>query len=287
MSISPIVMQQVSTAAEIRQLAETWQRERRRVALVPTQGALHAGQAALIGAALGKADIVVVSIFVNPLQFSPSDLLTRYPRNIGEDLKLCETCGAHVVFTPAEEEMYPQGYSTYISEERVSRPLDGVSRPQHFRGVATAMARLLNLVHPHIMFFGQKAAQRVAVIRKMTQDLGWEVAIEVVPTVRESDGLAAGVPNRHFTSLQRQDALAIFTALTRAKSMSESGVRSTDRVVAEVTHILGEHRRIRVIYVSIVDPDTMEAQREVMPGKSLLAIAVWVDEIRLIDNVML
>jgi len=257
------------------------------VALVPTQGALHAGQEALIKAAAGQADIVVVSIFLNPLQFTPSDLMARYPRSPEEDRALCEAAGAHVVFAPAESEIYPPSFSTFVEEEKLAVPLEGVSRPQHFRGVATMMARLFNLVRPHQVYFGQKAAQRVAVVRKVIADLGWPIEVVVVPTVREPDGLAAGVPNRNFTPNQRQEALSVWKALKRAREMSESGIRSPDRIVAEVTHILGEHRKIRIIYVSVVDPATMEARREIVPGQSLLVVAVWVDEIRLIDNIEL
>jgi pantoate--beta-alanine ligase len=280
-------MQHVTLASELRNLSSEWRREGKRVALVPTQGALHSGQAALIRAAVAKADVVVVSIFVNPIQFPASELLKDYPRSLEDDLKLCEACGAHVVFTPDVSEIYPPGFSTFVSEEALSKPLDGISRPQHFRGVATLMARLFNLVRPGSVFMGQKAAQRVAVVRKMIADLAWDIAIEVVPTVRESDGLAAGVPNRHFTASQRQDALSIPRSLERAKEMCDSGVRSADRIAAEVTHILGEHRRIRVIYVGVVDPVTMETQREIVPGSSLLVIGAWVDEVRLIDNVEL
>jgi pantoate--beta-alanine ligase len=280
-------MQQVSTLSEMRRLAQEWHQLGRRVALVPTQGALHAGQEALIRAAVAQVDIVVVSIFVNPLQFAPNERPEAYPRSLTEDLKLAEAAGAQVAFTPAREEMYPRAFSTYVNEELVAKPSEGVSRPNHFRGVATVMARLFNLVQPERVFFGQKAAQRVAVVRKVIADLGWPVEVIVVPTVREADGLAAGVANREFTPTQRQEALSLVQALRKAKSMSEAGVRSPDRIIAEVTHILGQHRRIRIIYITIVDPRTMDPMREVVPGRSLLLLAAWLDEVRLIDNIEL
>lgn len=261
--------------------------EGKSIALVPTQGALHAGQEALIKAAVQRADVVIVSIFVNPLQFGPNEVIANYPRSFDADLALCEKCGAHLVFAPAAEEIYPRGFSSYVTEEGPARTLCGISRPTHFRGVTTVMAKLLNLVQPNWAYFGQKSVQRAAVVRKMAADLHFAVEIVVVPTAREADGLAAGVRNREFTPSQRKDAVSLHAALVRAKAMSDQGVRSPDRIIAEATHVLSQSRRVRVIYVAIVDHVTMEPMRDVVPGRSLLAIAVWVDEIRLIDNVVL
>jgi pantoate--beta-alanine ligase len=192
-----------------------------------------------------------------------------------------------VVFIPKPEEFYPPGFSSLVTEDAIAKGLCGPSRPGHFRGVATAMVKLFILVQPDLAFFGQKTAQRAAVVRKVAADLGFGVGIVVVPTVREDDGLAVGVRNREFTPTLRQESLALSKALKKGKEMSESGVRSTDRIIAEATHILGNHRRIRIIYVSIVDVSTMEPAREVVPGKTMLAIAAWVDEVRVIDNVVL
>lgn len=280
-------MKKIETVAEMRVLAAEWRAQGKTIGLVPTMGALHEGQEALIRAAVAQTGVVVVSIFVNPLQFSPNEVIANYPRSPAEDLKRCEDCGAQFVFTPAAEEIYPRGYSTYVTEDFIAKPLDGVSRPTHFRGVTTMMAKLFNIVHPTHAFFGQKTAQRAAVVRKMAADLGFPVEIVIVPTARDADGLAAGVRNREFTATQRQEALSLSQALKKAKEMSDAGVRSPDRIIAEVTHILGNHRRVRIIYVSIVDGVTMEPVREVVPGKSLLTIAVWVDEIRVVDNTAL
>lgn len=271
----------------MRALAAETKAAGRTIALVATQGALHAGQEALIRAAAERADVVVVSIFLNPPQFGPSESLAQYPRRYEEDLKRCEAAGAEVVFAPEQEEMYPRGYSTYVMEEVTSRVLCGPSRPAHFRGVTTVMAKLFNIVQPDWTFFGQKTAQLAAVVRKMAADLNFEMEIVVVPTVREADGLAAGLRNAEFTASQRQEALAIHAALTQAKEMVDGGVRSPDRLIAEATHIMGQRRRVRVIYVTVVDATTIEAVREVVPGQTLLAIAAWVDEVRLIDNMML
>jgi len=280
-------MQKIATVSEMRSLAAQLEAQGKTVALVATQGALHAGQEALIRAAAQRADVVVVSIFVNPLQFGPNEPIAHYPRRFEADLALCEAAGAHVVFAPALEEIYPRGYSTYVTEDVTSRVLCGPSRPTHFRGVTTVMAKLFNIVRPDFAFFGQKAVQQAAVVRKMAADLHFDVEVVVVPTVREADGLAAGVRNADFTVSQRQEALALHTALKRAKEMVDAGVRNPDRLIAEATHVLGQRRRVRVIYVAIVDSATMETMRDIVPGRTMLAIAAWVDEVRLIDNMVL
>ena len=280
-------MQKVVSVTDMRLLAAHQKKTGKTVALVPTMGALHAGHAALIGMAEASAEIVVVSAFVNPLAFGPSENFAAYPRSPDADLKLCEELRVDALFVPSAEEIFPRGHSTTVNEESVSKPLCGVSRPAHFRGVTTAMAKLLNIVRPDVLVLGQKDAQRVAVVRKMIADLHFGVEVIVVPTVRETDGLAVDVHNRDLTASQRQDALSLHAALECAKTMVAQGVRSTDRIIAEATHILGQRRRVRVIYVSIVDPTTIEPMREVVPGRTLLAIAAWIDEVRLIDNTLL
>lgn len=280
-------MKKIESLSEMRSAAAQWRAQGKTIALVPTMGALHGGQEALIRAAVQKAGVVVVSLFVNPLQFGPNETVANYPRSMAEDLQLCETCGAHVVFAPSVAEMYPAGYSTYVTEERIAKSLCGLSRPAHFRGVTTMMANFFNLIHPHYAFFGQKTAQRAAVVRKMAADLHFDVEIVVVPTVREVDGLATGVSNRAFTASQRAEALALSKALRKVKEMTDTGVRNPDRLIAEATHILSQHRRVRIIYISVVDTVTLEPVREAVAGKSMLAIAAWVDEVRLIDNILL
>ncbi|HTO02211.1 MAG TPA: pantoate--beta-alanine ligase, partial [Opitutus sp.] len=222
-------MQKIETVSEIRSLAGKLRAEGKTLALVPTQGAMHAGQEALIRAAAGRTDVVIVSLFVNPLQFPANEIPANYPRSLEEDLALCEAAGADVVFLPTTEEFYPRGFATYVSEESISRMLCGPSRPTHFRGVTTMTAKLFNLIRPDRVYFGQKTAQRAAVVRKMINDLGYDIELVVVPTARLPDGMAAGVRNRDFTSTGRLEAGAIYTALVRAKEMVEAGVRSPDR----------------------------------------------------------
>jgi pantoate--beta-alanine ligase len=280
-------MQKIETVQEMRSVAAQFRQAGRTIALVPTSGALHAGHVSLIELAEQRADVVVVAVFVNPLAFSSSDNIARYPRTPEADLRLCESLQVDAVFMPAVEEMYPKGFSTYVVEETVSKPLCGVSRPTHFRGVTTGTAKLLNIVRPDVLVLGQRDAQLAAVVRKMVDDLHCGVEVVVAPTVREPDGLAVAVRNRDLSPGQRLEAQAINQALVRAKEMVAQGVRSTDRIIAEATHLLGERRQIRVIYVSMVDAVTMEPVRELTPGRTLLAIAVWVNEVRLIDNVVL
>jgi pantoate--beta-alanine ligase len=280
-------MHKLESVPAMRSHAAQLQREGRRVALVTTSGALHAGHVALIAAAKSQADVVVVAAFANPLAFGPSENYAGYPRCPDADCKLCDDLKVDVIFCPPPEEILPRGHSTFVTEETISKPLCGVSRPSHFRGVTTVMAKLLNIVQPQLLVMGQRDAQQVAVVRKMIADLCFATEVLVVPTVREADGLAAGVKNKDLTTGLRQEALSIHASLERAKQMVATGVRSPDRIIAEVTHLLGERRRIRVIYVAMVDPNTMEAMRDVVPGRTLLAIAVWADEVRLIDNILL
>ena len=280
-------METIDSVMQMRITAARLRAAKGGVSLVPTMGALHPGHEALIAAAKAAGGAVVVSIFVNPLAFGSNENLAGYPRSPEKDLALCESLGVDAVFIPQVQEIYPKGYSTYVSEEGVSRPLCGLSRPTHFRGVTTLITKLFNIVGPARIVLGQKDVQHVAVIRKVAVDLNYDIEILVVPTVREPDGLAVSVRNSDLTTKERQEAVSISQALRKAKEMVDSGVRSTDRLVAEVTHILGTHNRVRVIYASVVDPLSMEAVREVEPGSALLCIAAWVDEIRLTDNVVL
>ena len=280
-------MQKIDKINAMREAAVTLRQAGKRVALVPTMGALHAGHASLIRLARDKADAVIVSAFVNPLQFGPSEDLVKYPRTPPGDVLLAEKEGAEVLFTPAAEEMFPRGFSTQVMEEAVSKPLCGVVRPVLFRGVLTCWLKLFNIVRPDTVVMGEKDPQLVAVVRKVASDLLLPLEIVTAPAVRDADGLAISARNSYLTPTQRDEALAVYGALRRAKEMVESGVKSADRLVAEVTHLIAAKRRLRVIYISVVDRHTMEQLREVMPGQCLMAISFWVDEVRLTDNMPL
>ncbi len=280
-------MLKITSVQEMQQLAETYRSKGQTICLVPTMGALHEGHLSLIRKARELGEVVVVSIFVNPTQFGPNEDYLKYPRDLDQDSALCERAGVHVIFAPTVEEMYPKGYSTYVTEEFVAKPLEGATRPSHFRGVTTVVAKLFNIVRPHRAVFGQKDAQQAAVLRKMVDDLHFSVEVVLAETLREAEGLAMSSRNRYLSNNQRLEALAIYEGLKYAQDMVAKGERRPDRLIAEATHILSQRRRVRIIYISVVDRDTMEPMREVVPGRSLLTIAVWVDEVRLIDNVIL
>jgi pantoate--beta-alanine ligase len=269
-----------SAAAELRAAG-------RRVALIPTMGSLHVGHASLIRKAQEGGAAVVVSAFVNPLQFGPSEDFAKYPRNPSGDAQLCEKENVAVLFAPPAEEMFPRGFSTHLQEEAVSKHLCGVSRTALFRGMLTCWLKLLNIVRPDLLVMGEKDAQQIAVVRKAAADLLLPVEIVTAPIVRDADGLAVSTRNNYLSPTQREEALAVYASLRRAKEMVESGVKSTDRLVAEVTHLIAAKRRLRVIYISVVDRHTMEQLREVTPGQCLMAISYWVDEVRLTDNMPL
>lgn len=280
-------MQKIDTVQAMSAVSAALRGAGRKVVLLPTMGALHAGHLSLIRLARERGDAVVVSVFVNPLQFGPSEDFVKYPRNLAADAALCEKEGVEAFFAPTAEEMYPKGFSTQLTEDHVSKPLCGVSRLALFRGVLTCWLKLLNIIQPAVLVMGEKDAQQVAVVRKAVHDLAIPVEIVTGPTVRDADGLACSARNTYLSPTQREESLAVWRALTKVKEMVDSGVKSADRIVAEATHILAAKRRLRVIYISVVHRDTMEALREVVPGQSLFATAYWVDEVRLTDNLPL
>jgi len=280
-------MQKIDKINDMRAAAEALRSGGRRVALLPTAGALHAGHASLIRLARESGAAVVVSAFVNPLQFGPSEDLAKYPRTPSSDVLLCEKENADVLFAPSVEEMYPRGYSTHLQEEVISKHLCGIARPALFRGMLTCWLKLFNVVRPDTVVMGEKDAPQVAVVRKAAADLLLPIEILTGPAVRDPDGLVVSARNSYLTPTQREEALAVYASLRKAKEMVDSGVKSADRLVAEVTHLIAAKRRLRVIYISVVDRNTMEQLREVVPGQCLMAISYWVDEVRLTDNMPL
>ena len=280
-------MQTIQSVNEMQSHAIGLRSSGRLIGLVPTMGSLHEGHLSLIDIAKERADKVIVSIFVNPAQFGPSEDFDKYPRVLESDLDKCRERGADMVFHPSIPEMYPQGYSSFVAEEHIGAGLCGVSRPQHFRGVTTVCLKLFNITRPDIAVFGQKDAQQCAVIKKIVADLNVPTEIVVGPTHRDPDGLAASSRNAYMTDVQRQEALSISRSLRIAKDMAEQGTRSVDRIIAEITHHLAAQRRVRLIYVQVVDRETMEPAREIVPGRQVVAVAAWVDQTRLIDNIEL
>ena len=278
----------IKTIPEMRDLSDSWRGEGLILGFVPTMGALHEGHLSLIRIARSKADRVVVSVFVNPTQFGPSEDYTRYPRNTDEDLAACEEEGADAVFMPSVEEMYPKGYSTYVEVEGLTEGLCGRFRPGHFRGVATVVTKLFNAVRPHIAVFGMKDAQQFFVIKRMTRDLDFGIEIVPGPTVREPDGLAMSSRNRYLSPQERAEAPVLYRALLVAKDLIEqNGVRDPSEVKREMNRFISEESSlVRVQYIEIVDTTELKPV-ELVEGEVLIAIAAFLGNTRLIDNIIL
>ena len=258
----------------------------RTVGFVPTMGALHAGHRSLVQAARQRCDVVVVSIFVNPTQFGPNEDFSRYPRTLEQDCDMLKAENVAVVFTPTAEAMYPSGASSFVDVEGVSDRLDGASRPGHFRGVATVVAKLFHIVQPDFSFFGQKDAAQVAVLRKMVRELDFPLEIIVCPTAREPDGLAMSSRNRYLSAEERRQALTLFRALHSAETQAARGEHRASALLQTMRATLQEEPAIRVDYIAVVDANTLLPIDDVDAG-ALLAIAAYVGNTRLIDNVLL
>lgn len=256
------------------------------VGFVPTMGFLHAGHISLVKLAKNNNASVIVSIFVNPAQFGPNEDLAAYPRDIPADLKLLADAGVDLVWLPAPEVIYPPGFNTWVSVERLSEPLEGASRPGHFRGVATVVAKLFNAVQPHRAYFGQKDAQQVAVIKEMTRDLDFPIEIIVGPTLREPDGLAMSSRNSYLDAEERKAAPVLHRALAAAKAACESGERSGDALRSTMHDVLKQEPLARLQYVSCADPLTLQELNQIENG-ALLSMAVFIGKTRLIDNLLL
>jgi pantoate--beta-alanine ligase len=257
-----------------------------RVGLVPTMGALHEGHLSLVRAARAKCESVVVSIFVNPLQFGPNEDLAKYPRSFERDCELLEREKVDILFAPPVDDMYPKNAVTYVTIEGMSEKLCGRSRPGHFRGVTTVVAKLFHVVEPEVAFFGQKDAAQCAIIRRMVRDLNFPVEIVVGPIVREPDGLAMSSRNTYLSPEERKLSLVLYRALTEVKRRFDQGERDAARLVEAGKQVLAREPGVRPDYLEIVDPDTLDPISEVR-SETLVAVAAFVGGTRLIDNVLL
>lgn len=269
----------------MRRLAQQQRRLGNKIGFVPTMGYFHEGHLSLMRKARKETDVVVVSIFVNPTQFGPGEDIKVYPRDFARDRKISESVGVDVIFYPSPEQMYLPDFSTYVEEQRLSRHLCGISRPTHFRGVTTVVLKLLNIVQPHIAYFGQKDAQQAIIIKRMVCDLNLPVAIKVLPIVREPDGLAMSSRNEHLNQQQRRDALVLYRSLLAAKNMIDAGEGSCDRIKRKMRRMIEEKPTATIDYISIVDIETLEDVKKAK-GKLLIALAVFFGKARLIDNIM-
>lgn len=279
-------MRIVKSVLEMQREALALKRRGARIGLVPTMGCLHEGHLSLFRIAKANADTVIVSIFVNPLQFGPREDFERYPRDLARDAGLCEREKADFVFAPSPEEMYAPGRSVFVDEALLSRTLCGVSRPGHFRGVLTVVAKLFNICLPDVAVFGQKDAQQAALIRRMVKELNFPIEVIVAPTVREPDGLAASSRNKYLSAEERRDATCLYQSLLAAERLFKAGERNAAVLKAAIVAELGKTAVARLDYAEIVDAQTMQPV-ERLERPALAAVAAFIGGTRLIDNIPL
>jgi pantoate--beta-alanine ligase len=278
-------MQTIMTVAELRRDLATARSAGKRVGFVPTMGYLHDGHLALVTASQAQCDVTVVSIFVNPTQFGPNEDLSTYPRDFLRDEKLCRDAGVAIVFAPDAQEVYPAQFETFVEPGEFAKPLCGAFRPGHFRGVATVVCKLFNMVQPDVVFFGQKDFQQCAVVRRMAFDLNLPIEIVTVPTVREPDGLAMSSRNRYLSEEERRRALAISRGLFAAADEFRSGVRDVEKLVAIAKGHIEAVDRLQ--YLELVDSDTLKSAESPLRRPAALCAAAYIGSTRLIDNVIL
>lgn len=279
-------MEIIRTPLEMQTRALALRAEERRIGFIPTMGYLHEGHLSLIRIAGKQADTVIVSIFVNPTQFGPGEDLDSYPRNFERDESLCEAEGVDILFYPSTTDIYADDFSVYVNEERLSKGLCGASRPTHFRGVTTVVAKLFNLTLPHLAVFGEKDAQQLRVIRRMTRDLNFPVEILSGPIVREPDGLAMSSRNAYLSEDERRQALCLRQALDQAEALYHKGERRTQIIRKAISTRIGEAPLARIDYIEIVDDETLEPIEKI-DRPCLIALAVYLGKTRLIDNTVL
>ena len=286
-----------TTIEEARKAIKKWKAEGLTVGLVPTMGALHDGHASLVTAAVSDCDRVVTSVFVNPTQFGEGEDLESYPRDFERDCKILEEKGCHMVFHPSVQEMYPDGYGTYVNlESEMTKQLCGRSRPGHFRGVCTVVSKLFNITTPDRAYFGQKDAQQLAVIRRMVKDMDFDIEIVGCPTVREKDGLAKSSRNSYLNDEERQAATILYRSIEKAKELAAAGASGTSEASAAdphsiaaadllktMTDVVSSEPMARIDYIEAVDGHTLMPKEYLAPG-DLVAMAVYIGDTRLIDN---
>jgi len=279
-------MEIVKEIEKMTALSQKWHQAGKIIAFVPTMGYFHQGHLSLISEGKKQGDVLVVSLFVNPIQFGPKEDLAAYPRNLQKDASLAEKEGTDVLFVPEEKEMYPEGYQTYVEVTQLTKYLCGVSRPGHFKGVTTVVAKLFNIIRPHIAIFGLKDYQQYIVIKRMVMDLNYPIKIIGCPIIREPDGLAMSSRNVYLTSKQRTSALSLYKSLNIAQEMVNKGEKKAKTIIEAVTTFIQKRPYTKIDYVKLCDPETLEELEEIR-GNALLALAVKVGKARLIDNTIL
>ncbi|KPL14426.1 MAG: pantoate--beta-alanine ligase [Bacteroides sp. SM23_62] len=278
-------MKVITKIAEMQKEADQLRIQEKKISLVPTMGYLHEGHLSLVREARARSDVVVMSIFVNPSQFGPSEDFKDYPRDFNHDVELARSAGCDIIFYPDAQEVYPEPYLTYVEVERLTKVLCGVSRPTHFRGVTTIVAKLFNIVKPQLAVFGQKDAQQAIVIKRMVKDLNYDIEIIVAPIIREKDGLAMSSRNTYLTKAQRIQATVLYQSLMVAKKMIDAGERKATIIKKRMRDLIEQQPDAIVDYIEIVDTTTLESQTA-LNGEVLIALAVKVGKPRLIDNII-
>lgn len=279
-------MQIIKSIREMQQLSDRLRREGKIIGFVPTMGFLHEGHLSLMRIARPKCDALVVSIFVNPTQFGPNEDLDKYPRDFERDERLCREEKVDVVFYPDRNSMYPEPYHTFVNVERLSETMCGLSRPGHFRGVATVVGKLFNIVKPHLAVFGEKDYQQAVIIRQMVKDLNFDVEILTGPIVREPDGLAMSSRNKYLSHQERKTALVLYKSLTLAQKLAREGNDDADFVYDRMRELIQNTKGAVIDYIAIVDGQTLQPVERI-GNKTLIALAVKIGQTRLIDNTVI
>jgi pantoate--beta-alanine ligase len=277
------MIQVVHTIKEVREAVKQWRKEGLTVGLVPTMGFLHEGHKSLIDKAVEQNDRVVVSVFVNPMQFGPTEDLDKYPRDLAADTRLCDAAGANLIFNPEPSEMYPGHFTSFIDTTETTELLCGAVRPIHFRGVCTVVGKLFNIVQPDRAYFGQKDAQQLATIKRFVRDLNFPIEIVPCPIVREADGLAKSSRNTYLNPAERQAALILSQSLKKGQAAIEQGERDAQKVISIIRENLETEPLARIDYVEVVDFENVQRTPKI-EGETLVAIAVYIGKTRLIDN---
>lgn len=279
-------MRNLKKIKEVKEVVKELKSQGKRIGFVPTMGCLHEGHLSLVRESLRKTDFTIVSIFVNPTQFGPKEDFKEYPRDLKKDAEILEREGVDFLFAPDADEIYPKGYKTYVEVHDLQDKLCGRSRPEHFRGVCTVVLKLFNIVHPDISFFGQKDAQQAIVLKRMVKDLDLDVKIEVLPVVREEDGLALSSRNTYLNPEEREAALSLSKSLREAGLMIEKGERDSEKIIQRMREIIGEEPLTKIDYIEIVDMDELSPITRI-EKEALIALAAFIGKVRLIDNAII
>jgi pantoate--beta-alanine ligase len=279
-------MEIIKKPNKLRQVIKSLKSEGKSVGFVPTMGYLHDGHISLIKKARNETDIVVLSIFVNPIQFAPGEDYKKYPRDTERDNKTAEKEGVDIIFAPEVSDMYTKDYSTFVEEKELSKILEGASRPTHFRGVTTVVLKLFNIIQPDISYFGQKDFQQAVIIKKMVKDLNLDTKIKVLPTVREKDGLAQSSRNTYLNKAERKAATVLYRSLTEAKKLIEGGLDNTEKVKKKIKNIIDKESLAEIDYIEIREMETLKAIKEIKK-RAVILLAVRIGKVRLIDNIII